>query len=144
MNWESRRPRGQEPLWRAGARATRLILDYSDPGYRYWRPRNVQSSLARIGNANWIAYTDICAQPVTPLSEESTQSLFSWLLEGSKHDVHKIQGVTGVCSKLLHMFWQITHLAALLKKVSGQKFSSISSHMQKRRTPSRPWCPLPP
>ncbi len=78
----------------------------------------MQSNRARIGNANWIAYTDICAQPVTPLAEESTLKLFQWLLEGSKKDVHKIHDATGVCSKLLHMFSQITHLAALLQKVS--------------------------
>ncbi|KAG7288721.1 hypothetical protein NEMBOFW57_005077 [Staphylotrichum longicolle] len=116
VNWESRRPKDQQPLWREGARAARRILDHSDPGYRYWAPGNVQSSRARIGNANWVAYTDICAQPVTPLTEESTQNLFPWLLEGSKEEVHKIHDATGVCSKLLHMFSQVTYFAALLKK----------------------------
>lgn len=77
----------------------------------------MQSSRARIGNANWVAYTDICAQPVTPLTEESTQNLFPWLLEGSKEEVHKIHDATGVCSKLLHMFSQVTYFAALLQKV---------------------------
>jgi hypothetical protein len=120
VNWESRRPPGKEPLWREGARAARLILDRADPGYRYWKPENVQSSPARIGNANWVAYTEICAQPVAPLLEEHTQNLFPWLLEGSKEAVHKIHGVTGVCPKLLHLFSQVTHLAALLKKVSEQ------------------------
>jgi hypothetical protein len=105
VNWECRRDRGQ-------------ILDQTDPTHRYWKAQNIQSSSARIGNANWIAYTEICAQAVTPLAEESTKGLFPWLLGGSNDDVHKIQGVTGVCPKLLHIFSQITHLAALLRKVS--------------------------
>ncbi|KAK0703672.1 fungal-specific transcription factor domain-containing protein [Lasiosphaeria miniovina] len=116
VNWESRRPKGKEPLWLEGSRAARLILDRADPGHRYWKPQNVQSSAARIGNANWIASIEICAQPVTALSEENTKTLFLWLLWGSKVDAHKIQGVTGVCPKLLHIFSQITHLAAFLKK----------------------------
>ncbi|KAK4449072.1 fungal-specific transcription factor domain-containing protein [Podospora aff. communis PSN243] len=116
VNWESRRPPGREPLWREGSRAARVILDRADPGYRYWKPQNVQSSVARVGNANWVAYTEICAQPVAPLAAEHTTNLFPWLLQGSKEEVHKIQGVTGVCPKLLHIFSQITHLAALLKK----------------------------
>lgn len=123
VNWESRRPPGQEPLWREGSRAARLLLDRADPGYRYWKAENVQSSAARIGNANWVAYTEVCAQPVAPLTEEHTQNLFSWLLAGSEKDVHKIHGVTGVSPKLLHLCSQVTYFAALLKKVSEHQNS---------------------
>ncbi|KAH6634685.1 fungal-specific transcription factor domain-containing protein [Chaetomium sp. MPI-SDFR-AT-0129] len=116
VNWESRQPQGKEPLWRKGSRAAKLLLDRADPGYRYWKPENVQSSAARIGNANWVAYTEICAQAVAPLAEEHTANMFSWLLAGSEQDVHKIHGVTGVSPKLLHLCSQITYFAALLKK----------------------------
>ncbi|KAK4141811.1 uncharacterized protein C8A04DRAFT_30656 [Dichotomopilus funicola] len=116
VNWESRQSQGREPLWRKGSRAAKLLLDRADPGYRYWKQENVQSSAARIGNANWVAYTEICAQAVTPLAEELTANMFSWLLAGSEQDVHKIHGITGVSPKLLHLCSQITYFAALLKK----------------------------
>ena len=41
---------------------------------------------------------------------------YGWLLEGTKLEVHRIHGMTGLCSKLLHIFAQITHLVARLQK----------------------------
>ncbi|KAK4185040.1 fungal-specific transcription factor domain-containing protein [Podospora australis] len=141
VNWESRRPKGLEPLWREGARAGRLVLDQSDPGYRYWKNQNVQCTPARTGNANWIAYTDICAQPVTPLSEENAGNRYSWLLAGSEKDVHRIQGITGLCPKLLHIFSQITHLAALLSKnPDGEVVRCAAIRIRKRLKSLRQWC----
>ncbi|KAK5659444.1 hypothetical protein OQA88_645 [Cercophora sp. LCS_1] len=141
VNWESRRPKGEEPLWREGSRAARMILDRSDPGYRYYKSENVQCSRARRGNANWIAYTDICAQPVTPLTEENTQNLYSWLLAGSREQVHEIQDMTGVCSKLLHVFSQITHLAALMKQNPNSSVVPLAaSKIKTRLSKMQQWC----
>jgi hypothetical protein len=57
------------------------------------------------------------AQPVTPLTSiDALDYTFQWLLEGSKEDVHQIQGITGFSPKLLHIFCQTTHLAARLGK----------------------------
>lgn len=65
-----------------------------------------------------MAYVDILAQPVTPLKTEATEPAYPWLLAGSERDYRKIHGGTGVCPKILHIFAQITHLAARMEKVS--------------------------
>jgi hypothetical protein len=48
------------------------------------------------------------------LAEENIKDLFPWLLAGTSEEVRKIHDTTGVCPKLLHIYSQITHLAALL------------------------------
>jgi hypothetical protein len=118
VNWELRRAKGVEPRWYEGARTAKLILDHSDPGYRYWKPENVQSSGARVSNANRVAYVNILAQPVTALKAEDTDKLYPWLLEGTAREVRKIHGGTGVSPKLLHTYAQITHFAARMVEVS--------------------------
>lgn len=51
--------------------------------------------------------------PFTPLDIENTKDKkFGWLLYGTESEVRKIHGATGYCSKLLHIWSQITHLAA--------------------------------
>jgi hypothetical protein len=118
VNWELRRPKDCEQRWLAGSRAAKKILFNSDPGYGYWKLENVQSNSARISNANWVAYVDISAQPVTPLKIEDIDRAYSWLLTGSEKECRKIHGATGVCPKVLHIFAQITHLTALMAEVS--------------------------
>ncbi|KKY25351.1 hypothetical protein UCRPC4_g01829 [Phaeomoniella chlamydospora] len=113
VNWELRAPKEREPRWLAGARMARLILDKTDPGERYWKQSNVQSSQARISNANMVAYVDICAHPVTPLKFDEEGRTYTWLLSGTESDSRRIHGGTGLCPKLLHMFGQITHFCAL-------------------------------
>lgn len=88
----------------------------TDPGYRYWKPCNVQSSAARLSNANMAAYVDIMSQPLTPLTEQITDNCHPWLLEGQKKETVTINGGTGVSPKLLHIFGQITHLCVMLGK----------------------------
>ena len=95
----------------------RLILDKIDPGERYWKQSNVQSSQARISNANMVAYVDICAHPVTPLKFDEEGRTYTWLLSGTESDSRRIHGGTGLCPKLLHMFGQITHFCALAVEV---------------------------
>lgn len=102
-----------------------MILDNSDPGYRYWKAENVQSSNARISSGNKVASYDIFSQTVMPLEQEESRASYSWLLEGSEHDVRKVHGLTGLSSKLLHTFAQITHLAAQLKEVGLSVFKVL-------------------
>ncbi|KAI0523911.1 fungal-specific transcription factor domain-containing protein [Xylaria bambusicola] len=110
--WEFRRPPGQLPRWLEGARAACKILDTTDPGYRYYKPYNVQATRARIGNTINIARHAIAGLTFTPLDIENTQGKFGWLLYGTEHEVHEIHGACGYCPKLLHMWSQITHLSA--------------------------------
>ncbi|KAH0559375.1 hypothetical protein GP486_004109 [Trichoglossum hirsutum] len=117
VNYELRRPKDLEPRWRGGAAIAKSILDSSDPGYRYWNPVNVQSTSARVSNANRVAYVDILAQPVTPLKIEDTDRLYSWLLTGTEKEIRKIHGGTGLCPKLLHILAQITHFSARMREV---------------------------
>lgn len=130
VNWELRRPKDCEQRWRAGSRVAKKILLNTDPGYRYWKVENVQSNNARISNANWVAYVDISAQPVTPLKIEDTDRAYSWLLAGSEEDCRKIHGGTGVCPKVLHIFAQITHLTALMAEVSPIQIICVYQLMQ--------------
>jgi hypothetical protein len=81
---------------------------------------NVQTSEARISNANWVAYVDIIAQPVMPLKIDETGSTYGWLLEGTEAEARKIHGGTGVSPKLLHTYAQITRFAARMKEVKQE------------------------
>ena len=105
------------PRWREGAQTAKKILDLSAPGYHYRKNENVQSSMARVANANRVAFIDILAILVTPLNVDENDSMYSWLLEGTDKEVRKIHDSTGLCPKLLHTFAQITHLAALMIEV---------------------------
>lgn len=116
MKWELRRPKHTEQRWYAAAKIAKQILDASDPGYRYWKPENVQTSNARHSLSNWLAYANILAEPVTSLSHYGLGKIYPWLLEGTPENIRKIHGGTGVSPKLLHTFAQITHLAARLDR----------------------------
>lgn len=114
MNWELHHPRNNLPKWYRGARTAKLVLDKSDPGYRYQRPVNVQSSHARHVLGNLIAMYDILCQVVCPLNLEEVKNQYPWLLEGNEREVRRIVGLTGMSPKLLHTIGQISHLAARL------------------------------
>ncbi|KAL8851387.1 MAG: hypothetical protein Q9221_003658 [Calogaya cf. arnoldii] len=47
INWELWQPRDSNPKWFRGVRAIKYLLDKSDPGYRYKKPVNVQSTTFR-------------------------------------------------------------------------------------------------
>ena len=125
VNWELHQPRNCEPKGYKGARTAKQVLDNSDPRYRYWKVDNVQSSNARISSGNKVASYDIFSQVLMPLTPEEKQCSYSWLLEGSEHDVRKIHGLTGLSSKLLHIYAKITHMTAQLKDV-GLPYATLS------------------
>ncbi|KFY16397.1 hypothetical protein V492_01382 [Pseudogymnoascus sp. VKM F-4246] len=140
VNWELRKPKGGVPNWYRGARLAKSILDHSDPGYRYWKATNVQSSTARLANANWTAFACILAQPVTPLKREEDDNSFSWLLEGTEREVRKIHGSTGLCPKLLHTFAQITHLSTrIMECPDSVAFPMGAAKLEKRLKDFRQW-----
>ena len=113
ITWEYRRPKSQVPRWLEGARLASRLLDTTDPGYRYWKPENVQCGSARISNTIIVGRAAILALPMTPLNVINTDdNQFGWLLHGTKRRAREIHGGSGFSPKLLHMFAQITHLAA--------------------------------
>ncbi|KAJ8125883.1 hypothetical protein O1611_g7755 [Lasiodiplodia mahajangana] len=95
VQWELRRSKDVRPRWRCGSQIGKAILDATDPGYRYWRLENVQTTSVRRSNANMCAYTEICALPVTELEIMGFDKLYTWLLEGSEKEVREIHGGTG-------------------------------------------------
>ncbi|KAE9976165.1 hypothetical protein EG327_008214 [Venturia inaequalis] len=121
VTWEYRRGLDEVPRWLEGARTAAKFLDVTDPGYRYYKPGNVQTSSARTGNMVNIARVAIFALPFTPLDVANTSNKkFGWLLHGTSASVHRIHGTAGYSPKLLHIWAQITHLAA--------KFSTDPDH----------------
>lgn len=111
------------PKWYKGVRAVKELLDKSDPGYRYRKPVNVQSTATRYVMSNYQAQSYLLSQttsPLDPVDPDTDDCPFPWLLEGNEREVTRILGLTGCCPKLLHMYGQITHLSALLKNVSRQ------------------------
>lgn len=119
------RGKKNESRWRSGARTARWILTSSDPGQRYWKSKNVQCSAARISNANYVAFVELLAQPVTRLKLEDTDQLYLWLLQGTEEESREIHGGTGMCPKLLHVYAQITSLCA---RMASQPYSTILPH----------------
>jgi hypothetical protein len=109
------------PNWYLGAQLAKSLLDESDPGYRYWKPVNVQYSSAQLANANWGAFACIVAQPVTILDMYGSDQTFNWLLAGTQRESQKIHGSTGLCPKLLHTFTQVTHLTTRIARVNHHK-----------------------
>ena len=99
-----------------GVRAVKYILDRADPGHRYKKPRNVQSSPFRYHMGNLQAQDDILSAVVAPLDLDEEDCPYPWLLEGDEDDVTRIVGLTGRCSRLLHMIAEITNLSADMHK----------------------------
>lgn len=114
-----RNPKELNPKWRQGTKVAKKILDTTDPGHRYWKAENVQSSAARQSFANRVAFIDILAQAVAPLQPVDDERLYGWLLEGTKAGVMRIHGCTGLSPKLLHTLAQVTHLSALMAEVNN-------------------------
>jgi hypothetical protein len=113
VNWEHRRTPDHVPRWFQGAHTASKILDATDPGYRYYKPCNVQVTRARMSNAINCGRLAIHGLLFTPLDIANTKdSKFGWLLYGSEADVRKIHGASGYCPKILHIIGQVTHLAA--------------------------------
>jgi hypothetical protein len=122
VNWELRKPKDCLGRWQEAARIAKTILDASDPGYRYWKNENVQCTSARVANANWAAFVEILAQPVSPLKFDKTDRLCSWLLEGTEKEARRIHGGTGLSPKLLHIYGQITYLCARMAEVGAELY----------------------
>lgn len=118
INWETHLEYGGEPQWYRGLKALKHLLDKSDPGYRYQKPGNVQSSFMRYFMSNVQAQNEIFCQVASRLDLTQDECPYPWLLEGSYKEVRRIIGPTGLSPKLLHVFAQITHLTAELMKVS--------------------------
>jgi hypothetical protein len=74
---------------------------------------------------------------MTMLTEDRN---FSWLLWGTKQEVHTIHGVTGLSPKLLHIFAQITRLCYQLQEdptsifvqLAAAKIQTILDHFRQR------------
>ena len=95
-----------------------MILDKSDPGYRFNSPYNVQSSKARRYLGNKIAFNEILCSVAAPLPGEKKTCPYPWLLEGNEREVRRIDGLNGLAAKLLHTYAQITHMAGRVMLVS--------------------------
>ncbi|KAL9108763.1 MAG: hypothetical protein Q9227_006559 [Pyrenula ochraceoflavens] len=86
INWETHLGYGSEPKWYLGLKAMKYLLDKSDPGYRYHKPINVQSSFMRYYMGNVQAQNDILCQCASPLDMTDEECPYPWLLEGGHHD----------------------------------------------------------
>lgn len=95
-----------------------MILDKSDPGYRFNSPYSVQSSKARRHLGNKIAFNEILCSVAAPLPEEKKKCPYPWLLESNEREVRRIDGLNGLAAKLLHTYAQITHMANRVTLVS--------------------------
>ncbi|KAL8729382.1 MAG: hypothetical protein Q9166_004775 [cf. Caloplaca sp. 2 TL-2023] len=112
VNWETDRERSKTPEWLTGNQIATMVLDRSDPGYRFNSPFNVQSSKARKYLGNKIAFNEILCSVAAPLPEEKKKCPYPWLLGGNEKEVRRIDGLNGLAAKLLHTYAQITHLAS--------------------------------
>jgi transcription factor-like protein len=70
----------------------------------------VQSSVARAEIANRAGLYGILARIAAPMEPQPTKCDYAWLLHGTEKESRKIVGSTGLSSRLLHMYAQITHL----------------------------------
>ena len=116
-----------------------MVLDKSDPGYRFNNPLNVQSSKARKYLGNKVAFNDILCSVVAPLPKELKNCPYQWLLQGNEREVRRIDGLNGLAAKLLHIYAQITHLATRIKAVSLPIKSAVAARpfSEKCRIPLR-------
>ncbi|EXJ92219.1 hypothetical protein A1O3_00769 [Capronia epimyces CBS 606.96] len=115
--WELRRPKSEIPNFIRGLHLAKRLLDHSDPGYRYWKATNVQSTKSWAGLSMVVAVGCILPELMSPLLPTNPKdSNYSWLLWGTKKEVHTIYGCKGLSPKLIHIFAQITRLCAQLKE----------------------------
>ena len=117
VNWEIDRERSKSPIWLTGNQTAKMVLDKSDPGYRYMSPMNVQSSKARRYLGNKAALADIFCSVAAPLAPKESSCPYPWLLGGNEREVRRIDGLNGLSPKLLHTYAQVTHLATRIAAV---------------------------
>ncbi|KAL8760162.1 MAG: hypothetical protein Q9184_003419 [Pyrenodesmia sp. 2 TL-2023] len=127
VNWETDRERSKTPEWLTGNQIATMVLDKSDPGYRFNSPFNVQSSKARKYLGNKIAFNEILCSVAAPLPEEK-KCPYPWLLEGNEKEVRRIDGLNGLAAKLLHTYAQITHMT---KRVMANPTTTVVSMVGK-------------
>jgi hypothetical protein len=118
VNWEGTAPGAPIPEGILGLDIAKTVLDLSDPGYNFHHPRNVQYNSFRRFMGNWCAHAHVFAYVMAPIENTNASCPYPWLLEGTDYELRRIDGLTGLCPKLLHFYVQITHLAARLSKVS--------------------------
>ncbi len=113
VNWEASQA-GPTPQWLTGSRTAKTVLDLSDPGYRYQQPENVQYSNVRRFMGGKAALVDIFCAVTAPLQPLQPKCPYSWLLEGTEREIRQIDGLNGLCPRLLHTYAQISHLTERL------------------------------
>lgn len=118
VNWEGIAAGAPVPEGILGLNIAKTVLDLSDPGYNFHHPRNVQCNSFRRFMGNWCAHAHIFAYVMAPIEDTDASCPYPWLLEGTDRELRRIDGLIGLCPKLLHFYVQITHLAGRLSKVS--------------------------
>ncbi|KAL8928156.1 MAG: hypothetical protein Q9208_001866 [Pyrenodesmia sp. 3 TL-2023] len=111
------------PEWLTENQIATVVLDKSDPGYRFNSPSNVQSSKARKCLGKKIAFNEILCSVAAPLPEEKKKCPYPWLLEGNEKEVRRIDGLNGLAAKLLHTYAQITHMT---KRVMANPTTTVA------------------
>lgn len=114
VNWEANQAGAAVPQWLTGSRTAKKVLDLSDPGYLYQHPENVQYGNVRRFMGGKAALVDIFCAVTAPLQPPQSKCPYPWLLEGTEREVRRIDGLNGLCPRLLHTYAQITHLTERL------------------------------
>ena len=94
-----------------------MVLEKSDPGYRYNYPHNVQCSSARRHIGGWIAQSAIFSAVTERLDTTQSNCGFKWLLEGGEKEGRRIGPHMGMASKLLYLLAQVTYISARFAEV---------------------------
>jgi hypothetical protein len=116
------------PKWALGLQTAQMVLEKSDPGYRYHHPQNVQCTKARIHIGGWIAQSSIFSAVTRELDSTVSKKQFKWLVEGGSRDVRRVGAHMGMAPMLLHRLAQITHICA--------KFAEVGDQIAYRVTPN--------
>ena len=122
INWEARR-REANPKWHRRGLQAKAILERSDPGQQFAKPRNVQCTEARTQLAALWAQAVVFSDCFYPLDLTATakKCSWSWLMQGDERTQRKVTGMNGLSPKLIHLMARTTYLASQLYKDPGKQ-----------------------
>ncbi|KAJ4161587.1 uncharacterized protein LMH87_007618 [Akanthomyces muscarius] len=132
---ERRLQKPYHPRWLVGFTQAEHVLQFTDPGSRFYKEQNVQVSSLRLSQSVIVGRAVILAQLMMPLPPIDTfdpiaeTKCFGFLLYGSEADMYEIHGGCGFSKRVLHIFSQVAYCSLRILQDAETPIVPITAQM---------------